>query len=64
MLGAGYSLSSISPFLLGAVRDATGSFTSSLWLLVGVTAAFVAMCAALSRERLRTGVIREQPAAR
>jgi CP family cyanate transporter-like MFS transporter len=64
MLGVGYSCSSVSPFLLGAVRDATGSFTDSLWLLVGVTATFVAMCAALSTERLRTRVIREQPAAR
>jgi CP family cyanate transporter-like MFS transporter len=64
MLGAGYTLSSVSPFLLGVVRDATGSFTSSLWLLVGATAAFVVACAALSAGRLHAGALGEQPATR
>ena len=35
MLGLGYSIGAIAPFLLGAVRDATGSFTATLWLIAG-----------------------------
>ena len=31
MLGAGYTLAALSPFVLGAIRDATGSFSASLW---------------------------------
>jgi MFS transporter, CP family, cyanate transporter len=38
MLGAGYALGATSPLLLGAVRDATGSFTGSLWLIVAFSA--------------------------
>lgn len=34
MLGLGYTIGAISPFVLGLVRDATGSFTASLVLLV------------------------------
>jgi cyanate permease len=52
MLGAGYTLAATSPFVLGAVRDATGSFSDALWLLVATTAGFVAVAATLSRERL------------
>jgi CP family cyanate transporter-like MFS transporter len=52
MLGAGYTLSATSPFVLGAVRDATGSFSDSLWLLVGTTVAFLLVAATLSRDRL------------
>jgi CP family cyanate transporter-like MFS transporter len=35
MLGFGYAIGATSPLVLGAVRDATGSFTTSLWLIVG-----------------------------
>src|SRR5207249_2833272 len=35
MLGLGYCVSAASPFVLGALRDATGSFTAALWILVG-----------------------------
>ena len=52
MLGAGYTLSALSPLVLGAVRDATGSFSDALWLLVATSAGFVAISATLSRERL------------
>jgi MFS transporter, CP family, cyanate transporter len=38
MLFGGYSVSSVAPFLLGLVRDTTGSFDVSLWLMVGVAA--------------------------
>ena len=32
MLGLGYTIGATSPFYLGAVRDATGSFNAVLWL--------------------------------
>ena len=33
MLGVGYSISAFAPVVLGAVRDASGSFTAALALL-------------------------------
>jgi MFS transporter, CP family, cyanate transporter len=33
MLGLGYTVGALSPLALGAVRDVTGTFTGSLWLL-------------------------------
>jgi MFS transporter, CP family, cyanate transporter len=56
MLGGGYTLGALSPFVLGAVRDATGSFTPALWLLAGAAALFVLLGATLTRERLHRGV--------
>ena len=35
MLGVGYSIAAISPFVLGAVRDVTGSFDAVLWVCAG-----------------------------
>ena len=52
MLGAGYTLAALSPFVLGAIRDATGSFSASLWAIVGVATAMLLVCLPLSRERL------------
>jgi CP family cyanate transporter-like MFS transporter len=54
MLGGGYTISATSPFVLGAVRDATGSFGDALWLLVGTSVAFLLVAATLSRERLHS----------
>ena len=42
MLFGGYLISSAAPFMLGLVRDATGSFATSLWVLVAVAAFLVA----------------------
>ena len=53
MLGFGYTLSATSPFLLGAVRDATESFDAVLWVVVGLLAALAAAVYALPRARLR-----------
>ena len=36
MLGLGYTIGATGPFVLGAVRDATGSFDGPLWLVVGL----------------------------
>jgi CP family cyanate transporter-like MFS transporter len=62
MLGAGYGLTAVSPFVLGAVRDATGSFTATLWIITATTAAFLVLAATLTRERLRRGVTPGAPA--
>jgi MFS transporter, CP family, cyanate transporter len=53
MLGAGYTITALGPLALGAARDLTGSFSTSLWVLVGVAAAFVVSVLPLSSERLR-----------
>ena len=47
MLGLGYTIGAISPFVLGAVRDATGSFTASLWALVAFAVLLLGTVAAL-----------------
>ena len=56
MLGFGYTIAAISPFALGAVRDSTGSFTTSLWLLVGITTALAFVAWQLDPRRLSHGV--------
>jgi cyanate permease len=56
MLGFGYSGSGLAPFGLGAIRDATGSFRTSLWLLVGITTLLVLVVAQLGPARIRRGV--------
>lgn len=53
MLGAGYALSAVAPFGLGAIRDAAGDYTSVLWVIVAASAATVALVATLSPARLR-----------
>jgi len=47
MLGLGYTIGAPSPFLLGAIRDSTGSFTASLWLTALFSALLFATIAAL-----------------
>jgi CP family cyanate transporter-like MFS transporter len=55
MLGLGYTIGAVSPFVLGAVRDATGSFSASLWLLAALSTLLLGAVAALPRRsRLRT----------
>jgi MFS transporter, CP family, cyanate transporter len=56
MLLGGYLISGIGPVLLGSVRDATGNFGASLWLLVALAGALVGICLALTPDRLRHGV--------
>jgi MFS transporter, CP family, cyanate transporter len=52
MLGAGYSLSAMSPLVLGAIRDASSGFGVVLWVLVGLTVALFAVDSSLTPERL------------
>jgi cyanate permease len=56
MLGLGYGLGAFSPLILGVARDATGSFTASLWILVAAAITVFGLCLLLTNERLRRGV--------
>lgn len=56
MLLGGYLISSVGPFILGGVRDATGDFSASFWLLVVLAGILVAICLPLSPRRLHRGV--------
>ena len=49
MLGLGYTIGATAPFVLGAVRDATGSFDAVLWLAAGFLAAQFFVCSCLTR---------------
>lgn len=60
MLGVGYALSSLAPFLFGAVRDATGSFTAVLWLIVG-NAGLLAIACLFAPHRRVTPTPRTEP---
>jgi MFS transporter, CP family, cyanate transporter len=59
MLGAGYTLAAGAPLVLGATRDLTGSFATSLWVLVAVAAALLASIAPLSPRRLQPPAVFE-----
>jgi CP family cyanate transporter-like MFS transporter len=51
MLGAGYSLSAMSPLILGAIRDASAGFGTVLWVLVGTSVALLVIDASLTPAR-------------
>jgi CP family cyanate transporter-like MFS transporter len=53
MLGLGYTIAAVSPFVLGAVRDVTGSFDAVLWVVVAFLAGLVAAVLRLPHARLR-----------
>jgi MFS transporter, CP family, cyanate transporter len=53
VLLGGYLLSSLSPVGLGALRDATGSFSPVLWTMFGAAVLLLACCLPLTAERLR-----------
>jgi CP family cyanate transporter-like MFS transporter len=55
MLLVGYMLASIGPVVLGAARDATGSFGVAGWLLVGVSVVMLATTSLFSPRRLGAG---------
>jgi CP family cyanate transporter-like MFS transporter len=63
MLGLGYTISATGPFILGAVRDVTGSFDGPLWLAVGLLAAIVPLVIALPRPQVRGAALAEGGAA-
>ena len=51
MLGLGYTIGAISPFVLGAVRDVTGSFDAVLWVCAGFLGALVVLVRLLPRRQ-------------
>jgi CP family cyanate transporter-like MFS transporter len=53
MLLVGYLIASAAPFVLGAARDASGSFASGLWLLVALTATMIPIAWVMAPHRLR-----------
>jgi CP family cyanate transporter-like MFS transporter len=55
MLGVGYTLSALSPLLLGAVRDLSGGFDAVLWTIVGLAAALLVVDCSFSPARLAAG---------
>ena len=52
MLLVGYTLAAVGPVVLGAVRDATGTFVVAGWLLVAVAIAMLATTTLFSPGRL------------
>ena len=63
MLMVGYLMAAAAPFVLGAVRDATGSFSDGMWLLVVIAFAMVPLAWSLTPHRLRSGRRRDGVAA-
>jgi len=57
MLGVGYMIGATSPLLLGAVRDATGSFSGSLWLVVAFSALLVVAVVSVPHTRRRSSAV-------
>jgi CP family cyanate transporter-like MFS transporter len=53
MLGGGYTVAALGPFVLGLIRDLAGSFGLAMWVLFGITAAVLALAVLTSNERLR-----------
>ncbi|MGL6277951.1 MAG: CynX/NimT family MFS transporter, partial [Gaiella sp.] len=49
MLGFGYTLAALAPLTLGAIRDATGSFSAVLWACAGFLAVLALAAIALPR---------------
>ena len=62
MLGIGYTITGLAPLVLGLVRDATGSFSASLWLIVAIQGCLLLSSLWLTHERLQAHVLAEQPA--
>jgi len=62
MLGVGYSITGLAPLVLGLVRDATGSFSASLWLIVGIEACLLVSTLGLTHERLHARAHGGEPA--
>ena len=62
MFLVGYLLAAVAPFVLGALRDATGDFALSLWLLVAIASVMAPLCWSLNPKRLRPPASAPAPA--
>jgi MFS transporter, CP family, cyanate transporter len=56
MLGIGYCVGALSPLVIGALRDSTGSFHAGLWLIALMAIAVLIVCMSCSPARLARGV--------
>jgi len=56
MLGVGYTIGAFAPTLLGAARDLTGTYTTTLWLIAGAGAILFGLSTAMSQKRIDSGV--------
>ncbi len=56
MLGVGYTIGAVAPLALGGARDLTGSYTTTLWLIVASAVVLLSLCLAMSRERIDRGM--------
>jgi CP family cyanate transporter-like MFS transporter len=56
MLGVGYTIGAVAPLVLGAARDATGTYTTTLWLIFGAGAVLFSLCVSMSPARIDRGV--------
>jgi CP family cyanate transporter-like MFS transporter len=62
MLTGGYTSAALTPVVLGALRDATGSFSAALWVLAGTAGVLLAAAFLLPRGR-PAAIIDSSPAA-
>ena len=62
MLGVGYTIGAIAPLLLGAARDVTGTFSTTLWLIAVAATILLSLCASMTKERIARGVAASEPA--
>jgi CP family cyanate transporter-like MFS transporter len=53
MLGGGYTVAALGPFLLGVIRDVAGSFSLAMWVLFAITAMVLAVALLTTNDRLR-----------
>jgi CP family cyanate transporter-like MFS transporter len=62
MLGVGYIIGALAPLLLGAVRDVTATYTTTLWLIAGSGAILLSLCVSMTKERIARGVAASEAA--
>jgi MFS transporter, CP family, cyanate transporter len=62
MLGVGYTIGAIAPLLLGAARDVTGTFTTTLWLIAASATILLSLCASMTKDRIARGVAASEAA--
>jgi MFS transporter, CP family, cyanate transporter len=56
MLGVGYIIGAFAPLLLGAARDVTGTYTTTLWLIAAAASILLSLCVSMTKERIARGV--------
>ena len=61
MLGVGYTIGAFAPTLLGAARDLTGTYTTTLWLIAGAGAILFGLSTTMSQQRIDRGVAGRAP---